>query len=970
MLSFFGGTGIVCLPPTDHTTYQLNRGIMQNLRKNTNFKTVKILNRCLYVFRRNNNNYILYVKYIVGCKFNIYDFKSKPNMKQQVTGNAKMRVQKLMRFPFVAAFLIMAILLPFAGTAQCGAGYNQVTLDWDNLDYFSYTGNYVSGSGYLTSNSQAQTQYFAFGTQRLTIVNNYAAANNLGENALHTGDAGSYGVGSQDINFNGNGTVTFTFETEVMNLKFSIFDLDNSQSVNVTAVNAASVSQIVTMAKTNAASALVIAGSGGVSPIATSVLVGAVASNVNTASLNIDIAGPVKTITITTNGTAGDYWLSNIIACSAGNFPTGYYNVSKPFTGQAGYVLHSFDDKVYAVNPANGVTKYIFTDPTGNVNSMGYDPYNRVLYYTNSLTADPGNDRAIKKYDFNTKTISTLIADVSTIGVPLVTATSGVSTRGTGVESGAAAFYNGSLYLGIETGAKNAAGNPTGASGREAVIWRIDFTGPTPTRASQVFAMPTDDGVNTILHDWADFVVNDGVLYDFDGAGVTTQTDVSHVNMTTAATTNYHIPSGWTPGQPTVDWAGNILQLYALTSGSIVPYVAPYNIGSGTIGTRTNLTSTPAYTPAIPSLGDAAEGFKPLSDFGDAPATYDPAAGDPAVHELDANLRLGAAESEEWVTRGQTVLANADNNEDGLGAAPSLLNFNGMVNYSVPNISVYNNTGANATLIAWLDYNMNGVFEAGEGRTATVPTSAAAQLITLNWTSIFVPSTAATATFLRIRLTSAANGMTTANMTGYMPNGEVEDYRVVLGINLPVEITNFEVQKGNGKTANLQWNTSGNIAENAAFEIERSADAQQWTKAGVINTMLTDPNTSLFSFNDAAVLSGKSYYRIKIVAKDGRFKYTDIRSIVFANIKEKITVSPNPATDYITVQLTAEHAAAVKIGLFDHSGKLVYQKNVAVSAGSNNIRLSDINSPAPGLYYIKINIGEESFTEKLIIAKN
>ena len=126
-------------------------------------------------------------------------------------------------------FILLCFLIPNTLTAQCGAGYSKVTLDWDYLDYFSYTGLYTNtaANAYLTGNSQAQTQNFTFGTQRLTITNGFNNAENLGENALHTGDANSYGIGSQDLNFNANGTITLVFENEVQSLKFSIFDLDN-----------------------------------------------------------------------------------------------------------------------------------------------------------------------------------------------------------------------------------------------------------------------------------------------------------------------------------------------------------------------------------------------------------------------------------------------------------------------------------------------------------------------------------------------------------------------------------------------------------------------------------------------------------------------------------------------------------------------------------------------------------------------
>src|ERR1700712_793242 len=123
-------------------------------------------------------------------------------------------------------------LSTIAAFGQCPAGYNQVVLNWDYLDYFTYTGNYTSANGYLSSNALVKTQTFSFGTQRVVITNNFADVNVLGDNSLHTGETGGYGTGD-DIEFNANGTITFTFDNEVQNLKFSIFDLDNSQSATI-----------------------------------------------------------------------------------------------------------------------------------------------------------------------------------------------------------------------------------------------------------------------------------------------------------------------------------------------------------------------------------------------------------------------------------------------------------------------------------------------------------------------------------------------------------------------------------------------------------------------------------------------------------------------------------------------------------------------------------------------------------------
>jgi GEVED domain/Secretion system C-terminal sorting domain len=898
---------------------------------------------------------------------------------------------------FIAVFLLL-----FAGSsqngaaAQCPGGYNQVTMNWDYLDYFTYTNYYTSANGFLPSLAAAQTQNFAFGTQRLTITNNYAAASFYGDTTLHTGETGSYGTGA-DVQFLGNGVVTLTFENEVRNLKFSIYDVDRSQRIIFGATNAASVPQNIDLT-TLGASILVINNDN--TPTAR---VDAAFSNVantsNTAAVNVDIAGPVKTVTITVSNTLtgsgedGSFFLSDITACSVGNFPNNYYNVSQPFTGQPGYILHAFGDSVMALNPATGVTKFIFEDPftigvysnanRWNINSMGYDPYNKILYYTYSLTSSAGTNVFLKKYDFNTETISTVLSDITTIGIPVV-APNGTDP-GTGVESGAACFYNGSFYLGIESSNRNGA-SLLSTSSREAVIWRIDFDGSNiPYRASQVFAMPSDNGLGgagALTHDWSDFQINDGVLYDFDGAGAGAQTNIFHTNLLTGATTVYTAPANYAtnpfvPGQPTVDWTGTMYQLSNTNPGGFATtsYVAVYNTGAGTIGTKTNLTSTPAYTPAIPSLGDAAEAFRPKSDFGDAPDSYHGLPGTPlgvATHEYDANLRLGNTYDREWaITTSST--ANADGgDEDGIGAAPNL-NYNGTTNYSVTSITVFNNTGADATLIGWLDYNLNGTFEAGEGRSITVPTSAVAQTVNLNWTGITVPNyIAGTTTFLRLRLTSASNSMTTANINGYFDDGEVEDFPVLRGANLlPIQLFDFTAEKINGKQAvTLNWKFTG-ADQVTSFIIQRSKDAISWEAIGSQVHDVTTSNEASLSFSDFNALDGKSYYRLQWMEdRIGYNKYSTIQTVSFGTQKKAgMEVLINPASSYTIVQVTALSSENTSIRVLNSNGKVVMQKNLQLHTGANTIKLDGLEKLSSGLYIVRLQTGEAVYNSKLLVSK-
>jgi hypothetical protein len=856
-------------------------------------------------------------------------------------------------------------LFSVTASAQC----TNVTLNWDYLDFFPYNVDYDNTSGYLASNAFSRTQKFSFGRQNLQVTHNFADAASLGENGTHTGEAGSFGTGD-DLAFSGNGTITLTFDDNVTNLQFSVYDLDQSQSLSISAANAASVPQAITVAKANASGTHVIVGSGTIAASVTTT------SNDRTNSsdlgtINITVAGPVRTITLSFGGTAGTFWISDIRACTDASFPTNYFAVSQPFTGMPAYVLHSFDKSVYAVNPATGVTKLLFTDPTSLggstfINSMAYDPYNRILYYVYSLTTNPGNNRQLKKYDFNTKTISTVLSDISSttagvgLGIPVVRHTGGNAARGTGVESGAAAFYDGNLYLGIETSAKDASG-PTGDSNREAVIWKIEFDGSgVPISASQAWAIPVDNGTS-LSHDWSDFLVNDGVLYDFDGAGVTTQTNIYHTNLTTGATTNYPLPSGFTPGQPAMNWAGQIFQLHAQTASPVTsPYIAPYNM-NGTIGTRTNLTSSPMFTPAIPSLGDAAEAYRPLVDFGDAPTSYDPVATSPAIHEEDANLHLGTSMDIEWLTRGQSALANNDNFDNGLAFVTT---FSPTQDQYLIQVNVYNNTGANATLIGWLDYNGNGVFDAAEGRSVTVPSSASPQNVYVYWSGALgstLPN--ASYTYLRLRITSAANGMTTSNPTGYFANGEVEDYRVYVNT-YPLQTTllTFDAQRTQAKKVELTWTTAAE-KPGVRYELERSGDGTTWT---VINRQAGNTQDQ-YRFTDAQPLA-VDYYRLRMIAADGSVSLSEIRKIVLQE-EVDLTTYPNPARDLLNVRFNSDLSTTAEVRLLDISGRVVYRTNMNIRSGQNLFAVPMDRKWPEGTYMLVFSTPERVSTRQVMFKK-
>ena len=846
-------------------------------------------------------------------------------------------------------YLLIILLLIFHYTninAQvCGAGYIRDTLNWDALDFLPTTG---SATTYITT-AQSQLQRFSFATQKITITHNYTGSNAPGENGNNTAETSSFGAGD-DVQFIGNGTITVTFQNPVQNVRFSLYDVDRGQRATITStanVTLATLTGTILAISNNTTLSARVDAAGSTN----------VANNSNTpaanGTVNVSIPGPITTFTITiinttTNGSEdGSFYLSDISACdNSAAFPTNYYNISKPFTGQPSYVLASRNDSVYYVNVANGVAKFLFAD-YGNtyINSMAYDPYRHFVYYTYSLSGPGGTvsstDRILRRYDYDMDTLGVISTDVRNLGIPLYDQS---------IESGAAAFYNGSLYLGIEGG--------TGITDRESTIWKVDFSG-TPTYAplspvTQVYASESD------IHDWADIGINNGIIYDFDGSSG--NEDFYHQNMTSGTLSHYNnTPSTLIPRQVGVDWQGNVYNIgspSAIAAATIVPYT--YN---GAVNTAQQYNITFNGVAVTGSWGDAAEAFKPKTDYGDAPASYDPAGSDPATTEKDDSLRLGNSVGIEW-TKHTSVDASGDGpEEDGLTGLQVIST--GVSSYLI-SAKVYNHTGANATLCAWVDANGNGVFDATEGISVTVASSPTLQTVALNWPSINVLLPPLSTTFMRLRLTSTSNGMTTANPTGYFPNGEVEDYKVSVVVVLPDQKIELKAQKAGLNNVSLVWNVND---ENgiSKYELQRSSDGANWSP---ITYRATEGRViaANYSFIDNDPDMPVSYFRVKVFKNSGAVFYSEVKLIDF-NTGNSISVTPNPTNSTSKLNVLSAAGGSAHISILDFTGRIMFDETVKLVKGNNTIPLNKTKELSNGVYKVRVQLDAEVLISTLIIIK-
>jgi hypothetical protein len=86
-----------------------------------------------------------------------------------------------------------------------------------------------------------------------------------------------------------------------------------------------------------------------------------------------------------------------------------------------------------------------------------------------------------------------------------------------------------------------------------------------------------------------------------------------------------------------------------------------------------------------------------------------------------------------------------------------------------------------------------------------------------------------------------------------------------------------------------------------------------------------------------------------------------------ASLSGSISVSPNPATNQVTVDFRLEEAGTLRILLINMQGKRVRTPATSeYSKGANAVPV-DVSGLEKGIYFLKIRAGEAAETVKLVI---
>ena len=176
---------------------------------------------------------------------------------------------------------------------------------------------------------------------------------------------------------------------------------------------------------------------------------------------------------------------------------------------------------------------------------------------------------------------------------------------------------------------------------------------------------------------------------------------------------------------------------------------------------------------------------------------------------------------------------------------------------------------------------------------------------------------------------------------------------------LPISILSFTAEKIN-ETALLNWEVTAAF-DFSHFEVERSTNAINFSPLGIVQ----GTTAATYHFTDTKPVTGYNYYRLKLVDKDGRYKYTPVRSLYFGGRASCISVYPNPVTTFTNVSLSAAmQSENLVLNLISSNGQVVFHQKI----GANTTAVVNLNMSAlpAGTYFLHLKGTSSNETATLI----
>ncbi len=181
---------------------------------------------------------------------------------------------------------------------------------------------------------------------------------------------------------------------------------------------------------------------------------------------------------------------------------------------------------------------------------------------------------------------------------------------------------------------------------------------------------------------------------------------------------------------------------------------------------------------------------------------------------------------------------------------------------------------------------------------------------------------------------------------------------------LGVDLISFSGKLNNG-TADLVWVTSKED-EPVSYNIDKSRNGVDFYTLGTVNGHGNSSDNNYYQFTDPTLVAGKVWYRIAIISKDGKKKYSRIISLSDQTIAFDFSNVINPFSHEIDFGISVPENARIEATLINLAGKPVRRANFSVYTGTNSLTISDTENLPAGMYILQVKDDDKVISKKLM----
>jgi trimeric autotransporter adhesin len=180
---------------------------------------------------------------------------------------------------------------------------------------------------------------------------------------------------------------------------------------------------------------------------------------------------------------------------------------------------------------------------------------------------------------------------------------------------------------------------------------------------------------------------------------------------------------------------------------------------------------------------------------------------------------------------------------------------------------------------------------------------------------------------------------------------------------LTAQLRSFSGEAEN-RVTKLKWQVIQEI-DFSHYEIEKSTDGSTFEKIGEKQSLGLGQDMTYY-FTDPELLSGATYYRLKMIGRNGLYQYSNIVLLSTGDIRFEVRVVNNPITEPLKLDFTLPQAGIMTISLYDNYGKKVLTQKLHGTRGFNTGKIQGIDNLASGMYILNAEYNNDVVSKRLI----